>query len=55
MTIKDIITYLRNKREINYHYGYACREGYCFDEDAGWQTRLAYWLRSDAYDPGDEQ
>lgn len=55
MTIKDIFTYLKHKQEINRYYDYCCRKGNCFDEEAGWQTRLYYWLRSDAYDYGGEE
>jgi len=52
--IRDLISYLKYKNEINHNFWYAIKEGYCYDENMNWQERLNYWRKCMTYEPPDE-
>lgn len=43
--LKDILFYLKHKKEINRYYGYGLKEGYIRDENLEWKSRLDIYRR----------
>lgn len=47
--MKTLIYYLKNRKDINYHYGFAVKEGYVSD-GLGWSARTYYYIKCQSYD-----
>lgn len=45
--LKLLKLYLKYRKEIDSHYGYALKEGYVGDETWNWLERTNYWLMSE--------
>lgn len=48
MTLLKIIKYyIKYRDEINSHYNYALKNGYAYNDEAGWIERTLYWFDCD--------
>jgi hypothetical protein len=45
--IKYLIYYLKNKEDINRHYGWSIKDGFAHNEEANWLERKDYWFKSE--------
>ena len=44
---KFLRLYLKYRKDINAHYGYALKNGYAHNEEADWLERTLYWYISE--------